>query len=312
VGNTVVFKHSEECPLISKLFETVMLQLKDLPAGVFSTVYGGPEVGDALIQQNIDMIWFTGSSATGKKIYEIAGKKQIKAILEMGGSNPAIIFEDADLDNAAEKISQARFLNCGQVCDAIKRVIVHHSCYQPLVKKLVTIVKNLKLGDPEMESTQLGPLAAMRQLELLETQVNDSIRDGAHVVIGGKRPDNLSGAYYLPTILTNIHPQMRVWREEIFGPVLPIVPFDTEDQAIHLANDTPYGLGAVILSKDLERAQRVATQIDAGCIDINEGSHWLPCNPFGGFKASGMACEHGRLGFQELCRFKVIAEAANT
>lgn len=307
-GNTVVFKHSEECPLLSKLVEEIILQLKNLPAGVFSAVYGGPDVGNILANQDIDMMWFTGSSATGKKLYEIAGKKQIKAILEMGGSNPALVFEDVDVDRVAEKILESRFLNCGQVCDSIKRVIVHRSCYQPLIEKLTALVKNIKLGDPQLENTQLGSLAAMRQLELLETQVNASVREGATVIIGGQRPAHLSGAYYLPTILTNILPTMRVWREEVFGPVLPIVPFDTEEEAITLANDTPYGLGATIFSNDLNRAQRVAAQTDAACLDINEGSHWLPRNPFGGFKASGMACEHGRLGFQELCRFKVIAE----
>lgn len=307
VGNTVVFKHSEECPLLGKMVGD-LLSLLNLPPGVFSQIFGGAKQGNGLANENVDLIWFTGSSAAGKKLYEIAGQKLIKAILEMGGSNPAIIFNDVDLNAAIERIYHARFNNGGQICDAIKRVIVHHSIFETFVKKIAALVQQMKIGDPELKSTQLGPLVAMRQLKLIEAQVNDAIHQGATVVTGGRRPvELLAGAYYLPTILTNVTEKMRVWREETFGPVLPIVSFHTEEEAVSLANDTEYGLGAMIFSKDIERAHRVAAQIDAGCVDINEGSHWEPCNPFGGFKASGMACEHGRLGFHELCRFKVVA-----
>lgn len=306
-GNPVIVKHSEECPLVGKLCEELMTKI-NLPRGVFAEIYGDAKVGAQLLQENIDMIWFTGSSAAGKKLFAIAGKKQIKSILEMGGSNPAMIFEDADLDAIVPKIVEARFSNCGQICDAVKRVIVHRSLFKSLVEKLAEQVQKIKIGDPELPATQMGPLAAMRQLKLLEAQVKEAIRTGAKVITGGKRVPNLSGAYYLPTILTQIKPSMRVWKEETFGPVLPVVPFDTESEAIALANDTIYGLGAVIYSKDLVRAKRVASQIDAGTVDINEGNHWRPSNPFGGCKASGMGCEHGRLGFQELCQFKLIAE----
>lgn len=309
VGNTVIFKHSEECPLLGKIVEEVMLSLPELPLGVFAEIYGGSDIGEYLVQQNIDMIWFTGSSNTGKKIFNIAGKKQIKAILEMGGSNPAIIFEDADLNVIGENIFSGRFHNAGQSCDAIKRVIVHQSLYTKLIDQLATQAAKMKMGNPELESTELGPLVAMRQLALLEEQVNDSIRAGAKVIIGGHRLPNSAGAFYVPTILTNIQQNMRVWCEEVFGPVLPIVSFETEKEAVTLANDTIYGLGATIYSQDLNRAHRIAAQLDASCVDINQGNHWLPCNPFGGFKSSGMGCEHGRLGFQDLCRFKIIAES---
>ncbi len=206
-----------------------------------------------------------------------------------------------------EKICRSRFSNCGQVCDAIKRVIVHRSLYDTFIKKLTPKVERIRPGNPELDSTELGPLAAMRQLTLLESQVEDSVRNGATVVTGGQRPGQFPGAWYLPTILTQIHPAMRVWREETFGPVLPVMLFDTEEQAIRSANDTPYGLGATLFSNKVSRAHQCAAQLDACCIDINAGSHWEPCTPFGGFKASGMACEHGRAGFHELCRFKVIA-----
>ncbi|MBI4066138.1 aldehyde dehydrogenase family protein, partial [Candidatus Gottesmanbacteria bacterium] len=130
----------------------------------------------------------------------------------------------------------------------------------------------------------------------------------ARVVVGGKRPEHLKGAYYLPTILTDVKRTMRVWKEEVFGPVLPVVPFQTEEEAVALANDTPYGLGAQVFSKDVDRAIRVAGKINAGCVDINEGNHWQPCTPFGGYKGSGKGREHGKHGFQELCQIKAIAK----
>lgn len=308
VGNTVIFKHSEECPLVGQKIDEIIQNVGNLPEGVFSQIYGGSDVGWELANQDLDLIWFTGSTIVGKKLNTLAGSKQIKTVLEMGGSNPAIVFPDADLNLVIPKIYKGRFTNCGQVCDAIKRVIVHYDIYEKLVDQLTKYIANITLGDPTLETTQLGPLAAMRQLELLESQVNDSVKKGAKVITGGSRPLNLAGAYYLPTILTNVDRNMRVWREEIFGPVLPIMPFYNEQEAIMLANDTIYGLGAAIYTQDLQLARRVAADIDAGFIDINEGNHWRQCNPFGGFKASGMGCEHGRHGFQELCRFKIIAQ----
>jgi acyl-CoA reductase-like NAD-dependent aldehyde dehydrogenase len=309
-GNPVVFKHSEECPLIGKIAEEMMQALK-LPEGVFAEVYGDASVGKALVEQDVDLIWFTGSSSAGKNLFEVAAKKQIKSVLEMGGSDPVIVFEDAkklDIDRVISKIYARRFDNCGQICCALKRLIVHESLFQEVVDKLLKQLETIKVGDPLDPQTQMGPLAAERQVVLLESQMADAVKLGAKVLCGGKRPDGLSGAYYLPTILTNIDKNMRIWKEETFGPVLPIVTFKTEEEAIALANDTIYGLSAVVYSADKERARRVAAQIDAGCIDINFGSHWRPCNPFGGYKASGVGREHGRYGFQELCQVKVIAE----
>ncbi|MFA6037824.1 MAG: aldehyde dehydrogenase family protein [Legionellales bacterium] len=306
-GNTVVFKHSEECPLIGKMADNFMQQLK-LPEGVFAQVYGDGTVGQQLVEQDINLISFTGSSATGKKLYELAGKKFIKAVLEMGGSDPAIIFEDAPLDDIIPQIFSRRFDNCGQVCCAVKRLIVHEAIYDTVVAELVAYLKPIKIGEPADPQTQLGPLAAARQLELLESQVNASVKAGAVVACGGKKPEGLAGAYYLPTILTHIDRTMPAWKEELFGPVLPIIAFKSETEALELANDTSYGLSAVVYSNDKERARRIAKQIDAGCVDINFASHWKPCNPFGGYKASGIGRIYGKHGFQELCQIKVIAE----
>ncbi|MBX9586063.1 MAG: aldehyde dehydrogenase family protein [Gammaproteobacteria bacterium] len=309
-GNPVVFKHSEECPLIGKLIEEMMDELQ-LPDGVFSEVYGDGSVGHSLIEQNIDLIWFTGSSHTGKELFEIAAKKGIKSVLEMGGSDPAIIFEDAkilDFDRVISRVYSQRFENCGQICSAAKRLIVHDSIFQDVLDRLVNYLSTVKIGDPLDPNTQLGPLAAERQLQLLESQIKDAVALGAKIVCGGKRPENHEGAYYLPTLLSDIKPTMRVWKEETFGPVLPIVTFSTEEEAIALANDTIFGLSSLIFTSDSKRARRVAAQIEAGCVDINFGSHWRPCNPFGGYKASGVGREHGKFGFQELTQVKVIAE----
>ena len=305
-GNTVVFKISEECPLVGKLIEEIM-NSGDLPRGVFSEVYGDGSVGQKLAESNVNLIWFTGSTKVGKLLYKIAAEKFIKVVLEMGGSSPAVLFEDVDVSDVIPEIYTERFRNCGQVCDAIKRLIVHESIFNKVVETLKQKIGKKIVGDPSNEKTQIGSLVAKRQLDLLEGQVEDAVEKGAKVVIGGKVPENLKGAFYEPTILTNITRDMRVWTEEVFGPVLPVIPFETEEEAIMLANDTSYGLGSRVYSKDLERAKRVASKIKAGTVEINHVSRWLSCNPFGGFKCSGMGREHGTVGFRELCQIKVIS-----
>jgi len=306
VGNTVVFKHSEECPLFGKMIEEIFDETK-FPEGVFSEVYGGKEVGEVLVNADIDLIWFTGSSIVGRKIYETAAKKFIKVILELGGSAPGIVFDDVDVTDIVDSIYVARFFNCGQCCDGLKRLIVHESIYNTLIEKLKLCISSKKLGDPDNKSTDLGPLVAKRQVDLLKFQVDDAVKKGAKIEIGGKSPKNLSGAYYEPTILTNIKKEMRVWKEEVFGPVLPVVKFKTEEEAICIANDTVYGLGAYVFTKDKKRAERVASKIDTGMVSINGSNYVIPCNPFGGNKLSGMGREHGKYGLYELTKVKVVS-----
>jgi succinate-semialdehyde dehydrogenase / glutarate-semialdehyde dehydrogenase len=307
VGNTVVFKISEECPLVGKIIEEVMND-SEFPEGVFSEVYGNGEVGQNLVEQNIDLVWFTGSTKTGKQLYKIAGEKFIKALLEMGGSSPAVLFEDIDIDDVVPEVYLERFRNCGQVCDSLKRLIVHESIFEKVVSKLKEEIEEKKVGDPMDEKTDVGSLVAKRQVDLIESQVADAVEKGAKIIIGGKRPNNLEGAFYEPTILTDVTKDMRVWTEEVFGPVFPVVTFKTDEEAVALANDTCYGLGSRVYSKDLERARRVARKIEAGTVEINHGNRWLPCNPFGGYKDSGMGREHGKAGLYELCQIKVISE----
>lgn len=303
VGNTVVYKHSEECMLFGKKLDQIIKTI-GLPKGVFAEIYGGPKAGNLLVNQDIDIICFTGSTEVGERLYKIAADKMIKIVLELGGSAPGILFEDTDLKPATEAIYSNRFTNCGQVCDGLKRLIVQKPVFNEAVEKIKEIVESKNLGDPQERKTDIGPLVSEKQLKTLELQVKDAVAKGAKIVTGGRR-SNLKGAFYLPTILTNIKPNMRVWKEEVFGPVLPIVPFSSEQEAIKLANDTKYGLGGYIFTSDKQKAARVASQIKTGVVAVNN-AYWGPENPFGGYKKSGIGREHGKYGLRELCQVKVV------
>ena len=306
-GNTIVYKNSEENPLFSKLLEEIITD-SDLPDGVFNILYGDETLGQQILQQDIDMISFTGSSKVGHLINKIAADKFIPIVMELGGSSPCIIFEDISIDSVMEYISTMRFQNCGQLCDAIKRLIVHKSTFDEVVEKLSKQVAKYNIGDASKEGVDIGPLVAKRQLELIEVQVQDAIEKGAKVIIGGTRPKNLQGAYYLPTILTNISKEMRVWEEETFEPDLPIISFSTEEEAIELANDTEYGLSAHVLTNNQERFDRVAKKLKAGSIAQNKVLYWNPKNPFGGYKKSGMGRVHGEFGFDHFTQIKLVSE----
>jgi len=306
-GNPVVFKISEECPLTGKLMEEIILG-HNLPDGVFAEVYGAGDVGQKLAESDINLIWFTGSTSTGKLLYKIAADKFIKAVLEMGGSNPCVVFDDVDIATAAPVIFNGRFRNNGQFCSALKRLIVQEGIADELTAALKKIVESQKVGDPFEPGTDHGSLVAKRQLDLLQAQYQDALDKGAKVVARAKLPKDLKGAFFPPTLLTNITKDMRVWHEEVFGPLFPIVTFDTEEKAIRMANDTAYGLGARVMSGDTARALRVASKIDAGSIMINLETRLTAANPFGGYKNSGLGRERSIHGLQELCQLKAIQD----
>ncbi len=305
-GNTVVFKHSEETALCGQLIEKIMKE-SGMPEGAFNEVYGKGPVGALLARQDVDLICFTGSTVAGESLYRTAAAGMKKILMELGGSAPGIVFEDADLDVAVDGIYRSRFYNVGQSCDALKRLLVHESVYDRLVQmlkgRLETIVR---LGDPMVPTNTMGPLASKQQLNTIELQVADAVAAGAFVLTGGKQP-GLAGAYYEPTILVNITPTMRVWREEVFGPVLPILKFKTEEEVTALANDTEFGLGGYVYTKDRVRAERIAAELESGMVSINGMSYGRPMNPFGGYKNSGLGREHGRWGFEEVTEAKVVA-----
>jgi acyl-CoA reductase-like NAD-dependent aldehyde dehydrogenase len=305
-GNTIVMKHSEETPLTSKLLSETMHEA-GFPPGVFTCLYGDGEVGRLLIEQDIDLIQFTGSTQVGEELYKKAAEKFIPAILEMGGSSPGIVFDDIDLEDVCLSVFQERFNNNGQVCCALKRLIVHESIHDQIVQKLTRFINEQVVGDPMDDKTTLGSLAAKRQLDLLENQVADAREKGAKIITGGQKAQDLDGAYFLPTLITDTRPDMKVVTEEVFGPVLPIIPFNTEAEAIKIANDTPFGLSAYVYTNDTKRGDRIARQLEAGQVSINGHPYVTPNSSFGGYKRSGIGRNKGDIGFVYVTKQKIIS-----
>lgn len=310
-GNTVVFKPSEYTTLTQKRL-VELLWKSGLPRGVVELVLGDGEVGKMLVDSDIDLLWFTGSTAVGQEIYAKCGKKFIKGVMELGGSSPAIVFADCDLERTLDTLYSARYFNCGQVCSAVKRLFVEQQIFPKIVEGLKKRIASKKLGDPMDEHTDIGPLVSKEQRDILIGQVEDAKKNGATVEIGGAKPKGKAfekGNYYLPTIVTNVTKNMRVMTEEVFGPVLPIVPFKTEEEAIALANNHIYGLTAEVFTKDKKRAERVAGALESGVVGVNTDSFYEPFCPIGGYKKSGMGREYGIEGFRELTQIKYICVA---
>lgn len=305
-GNTVVFKNSEETQLFALEIER-MTQAANLPEGVLNVIYGDGKVAEALIADDINFISFTGSTRVGEILYKQAAEKFIPLVLELGGSDPGIVFADADLDKALPAIYAGRFTNCGQVCQSMKRLIVHESRMAEVTEKLKELLATKTVGDPLREDTAIGPLVSSRQLDTLIAQVEDAVQKGAKIICGGKRPAGLNGAYYEPTLLTNITPDMKVWREEVFGPVLPIVTFTTYGDALAKANDTIYGLASTIFTEDKDLAKRATRDLQAGMVKVNLTTTGKPSNIFGGYKRSGIGRENGPLGFHDVTQKKMTA-----
>ena len=304
VGNTVIIKHSELVPLCSKYIYDMVTSV--LPKDVYSVIYGAGDVGRKLVEQDIDLICFTGSTKTGQSLYKTAGEKFIDAILECGGSAPGIVFEDADIDSVIESMYINKFANSGQICDGQKRLIVHKSKFDEVCNKYKQCIESKHIGNPLDEKTEIGPIVSVEQLQKLEEQVQDAIDKGAKIICGGKRLENTKGNYYLPTILTNITKDMRVYKEEVFGPVVPIIEFETIEEAIEIANDTEYGLGGYVYTTDRNKFDRVVKELKTGMIAWNNLYYLRPCNPFGGYKKSGFGKNNSEYALQELCNIKVV------
>ena len=305
VGNVVVFKHSEVCPLFGKYLDELIYQA-ELPPGVLCQVYGDGGVGQMLLSQPLDILSFTGSSQTGSQLYAQAGQKGIPSVLETGGSAPGIIFPSVNLPTCLENVYTNRFSNTGQMYDALKRLLVSQDLLETSVTQLTELLKNKIVGSPIQENTDIGPLASAQQRETLTAQVDDAVRKGA-TLIQPIQDIPSEGNFYPPTLILNPTPDMRIWQEELFGPVLPIISFEDEAQAVRQANHTPFGLGAYIYSQDLAQAKRVAMEIETGMVSINGVDYVEPFNPFGGRKNSGIGRQHGRHGFHGLCQLKVVS-----
>lgn len=306
-GNAVLYKPSEEIVIFAKLIRD-LVEESDLPGGVFSVILGDGSVGEQMVMAPVDTVMFTGSTRTGRKIAGLTAKDSKRLITELGGSAAGIVFEDADVPCIIDTLYDMRFDNSGQYCDGLKRLLVHESKFEEVLQALEGVNAKRKVGKAMDESTDIGPLVARRQLDLLKEQVGDALDKGAKVRFGGKEPADLQGAYYEPTVLTDITPDMRVWQEEVFGPVLPVVTFKTDEDAVRLANDTIYGLGGFVFTEDKDRYRRVARQIQTGVIGQNNALFYNPYSPFGGYKASGTGRTNGVNGFHAVTQPKLICE----
>jgi acyl-CoA reductase-like NAD-dependent aldehyde dehydrogenase len=307
-GNTVVLKPSQVAPLSAFILAEV-IDAAGLPSGVFNLVSGyGATVGEALVKHpQVDMISFTGSTGAGKKISELAAGTVKRVALELGGKSPSVILDDADLALAVKSTVGACYLNSGQTCTALTRMLVPEARYEEAAKLAAEVANSFTVGDPLADQTRLGPLASSDQRDTVQGYIKKGIEEGAKLLCGGPdAPEGLAKGYFVkPTVFGRVNPKMTIAQEEIFGPVLSILSYKDEDDAVSIANDTIYGLAGAVWSGDEERAKRVARRLRTGQIDINGGPFNLLA-PFGGYKQSGIGRELGRYGLEEFTEVKAL------
>jgi len=311
-GCTVVLKPSEVAPFNAFILAEV-IEAAGLPKGVFNLVTGfGPAAGEALVKHpQVDMISFTGSTRAGKRISEVAAQSVKRVALELGGKSASVILEDADLAAAVKGTVNGCYLNSGQTCTALTRMLVPAAQYEEAAKFAVEAAKAFTLGDPMSEATRLGPLSSQMQLDRVRDYIKKGVAEGAEVLTGGAdKPEGLAGAnaggYFVkPTVFGKVKNSMTIAQEEIFGPVLSIIAYKDEEEAVRIANDSPYGLAGAVWSKDEARAQKVARRIRAGQVDVNGGAFNMNA-PFGGFKQSGHGREAGVYGLEEFLEYKSL------
>jgi succinate-semialdehyde dehydrogenase/glutarate-semialdehyde dehydrogenase len=307
LGNAVVIKPSEFTPLCA-LELAELFSHAGLPKGVLEVVVGEGPTGAALLAAEIDKIIFTGSVATGKRVAQAAAARLLPAVLELGGKDPMIVLEDADVDVASSGAVWGAFVNAGQTCLSVERCYVVHPHYERFVALCAEKVAKLRVGNGLDPGTDLGPLIHERQLQIVEEQVNDAVARGARLVVGGKRLPELGPNFYAPTVLADMKHSMRIMREETFGPVLPVMPVADEAEAVRFANDSEFGLAASVWTRDAARGERIATQLQVGTVMINDAVTCFGISeaPHGGVKASGLGRTHGIAGLQEMVRPKFV------
>ena len=308
-GCTVVLKPSEVAPFNAFILAEA-IEAAGLPQGVFNLVTGyGADAGEALVKhRDVDMISFTGSTRAGKRISELAAQSVKRVALELGGKSASVILDDADLATAVKGTVNGCYLNSGQTCTALTRMLVPDSLYQEAARIAAEVAKGFTVGDPLAETTRLGPLSSQAQLERVRGYIRKGLQEGAELLAGGAEPPEgvPPGGYYVkPTVFGRVSNDMTIAREEIFGPVLSIIPYQDEEDAVRIANDTVYGLAGAVWSKDDARAQRVARRIRAGQVDVNGGAFNMNA-PFGGFKQSGHGREAGVYGLEEFLEYKSL------
>jgi acyl-CoA reductase-like NAD-dependent aldehyde dehydrogenase len=304
VGNTIVLKPSSatmQCGIkIENTFDNI-----GMPEGVFQTLIGDSRIAESLIDSDINAVTFTGSVPIGATVAQRATSQVKKTVLELGGSDPFIVCDDADIDKASSGAIKGRFINCGQSCIASKRFIVVKDIANEFIEKFVQKTEALNVGDPLSDNTDIGPLVNASGLKKIDSQIKTSIKEGAEVLTGGEQVGE-KGYFYRPTVLKNIKPKMSIAQEEVFGPVAPIIVASDDAEAIRIANDSEYGLGASIWTQDLDKAERLSTIIESGMVSVNNVVASDPRVPFGGLKKSGFGRELSRYGMLEFVNIKSV------
>jgi succinate-semialdehyde dehydrogenase/glutarate-semialdehyde dehydrogenase/succinyl-CoA reductase len=303
-GNAIVLKPASATMQCGIEIEKTILK-SGAPDGVFKTVIGNSKIAEMLIDSEIDGVTFTGSIEIGAKVAQRATSRLKKCVLELGGSDPFIVLDDADVEKAASGAIKGRFLNCGQSCVASKRFIVLKKIANDFIESFVQKTEKLKVGDPLSDNTDIGPLSSMKSLENIDSLVKDAIALGGELLTGGEKIGSV-GAFYKPTVIKNVNSNMRVSKEETFGPVAPIMIVEDEVEAINAANNSDFGLGGSIWTRDLEKAQKLSMEMECGIVTVNNMVASDPRVPFGGIKHSGFGRELSRYGMLEFVNVKSV------
>jgi acyl-CoA reductase-like NAD-dependent aldehyde dehydrogenase len=306
-GNAVVLKPSELTPLVA-LDLASLLYAAGLPKDMFQVVIGEGSAGAALLNSPIDKLVFTGSVATGKRIAAAAAERLLPVVLELGGKDPMLVLDDADVDVASSAAVWGAFVNAGQACLSVERCYAHRSLYETFAQACAEKAKRLRVGNGMDGNTDVGPMIHDRQVRIVESHVEDAKARGARVLAGGTRLPELGTNFFAPTVLADVTRDMRIMREETFGPVLPIMAFADDDEAVQMANDSEYGLAASVWTRDSTRGERLARRIHAGTVMVNDviSCFGISEAPHGGVKASGVGRTHGRFGLDEMVRVKYL------
>ncbi|MBZ5656653.1 MAG: aldehyde dehydrogenase family protein [Acidobacteriia bacterium] len=306
-GNAVILKPSELTPLIAIELQSLLRQ-SGVPDDIFQVLPGEGTTGSALVNSEIDKLVFTGSVATGRRIAQVAAEHLLPVVLELGGKDPMLVLEDADVDVASSAAVWGAFVNCGQTCLSVERCYVHASLYPAFVEACAEKTRKLRVGNGMEAATEVGPMIHERQVRIVETDLEDARQRGARVVAGGTRLRDLGPTFFAPTVLADVDHGMRVMREETFGPVLPIASFADDSEAVRLANESEYGLAASIWTRDRARGERLARQIQAGTVMVNDTVSCFSISeaPHGGVKSTGLGRTHGRWGLEEMVRVKYV------
>ena len=304
VGNTIVLKPASATMQCGLEIEAAFNRI-GLPDGVFQTVVGDSSVAESLIDSNVNAITFTGSVPVGSKVAQRATSQIKKCVLELGGSDPFIVCEDADIEKAVNGAVKGRFINCGQSCIASKRFFIAKKIADEFIEKFVQKAERLRIGDPLSDDTDMGPLVNVNGLKNIDAVVKESEKDGAEVLTGGEQIKS-KGFFYKPTVITKVSPKMRIAQEETFGPVAPITVVENDIEAMKLANNSQYGLGASIWTQNLDKAENLTRIVEAGVVTVNTVVASDPRVPFGGVKKSGFGRELSRYGMLEFVNIKSI------